>query len=399
MADPSQEEQDVVEFLQKSELSHYTTAVLEAGFDELDVLMDAEDRDLDDLGVAAHEVAKFRDAIESLRRQCLDDARTAEAANPWEVCATKASGGHPAPLTEEARQGVKRTWAQIVDGGIKAWENILYFHTFELFPPEAPIIAKHFGRATNIVADFATGDGVEEPEALLRRMTETGSRHINYFVQEGYWRLLGVALDRAFAELLGDAYGPDVRAAWAQAYWLVSAAMLRGMHSAGAMLVDGSALQQTPRPLKAPRPCPKQEYEQGQEQETKPPPNSARRESRSVGSARPVAIAACATADLARAVALRQPGDGDELQPVREDRCLAGVCEGFAHWTAGCFRSAPFLPTGSGGACTRPQELRMTATGAATNPTALTPSSVVSVPRLGAMGPSIGKAAPPWWKP
>jgi nitric oxide dioxygenase len=54
-----------------------------------------------------------------------------------------------------------------------------------------------------------------------------GRHHASAGVRQTHYHTTGVALLRALEHVLGDAFTPDVRATWAEAFALVSALMER----------------------------------------------------------------------------------------------------------------------------------------------------------------------------
>lgn len=62
-------------------------------------------------------------------------------------------------------------------------------------------------------------------ETLLPAVQALGRRHAGYGVQDAHYDLVGAALLDTFADILGDAFTSDARAAWAAAYGTLASVM------------------------------------------------------------------------------------------------------------------------------------------------------------------------------
>jgi hemoglobin-like flavoprotein len=63
--------------------------------------------------------------------------------------------------------------------------------------------------------------GLEQPAQLRGAVEALGRRHVGYGVRDDHYTTVGEALIWTLERGLGDAFTPDVRAAWMQAYgWL-----------------------------------------------------------------------------------------------------------------------------------------------------------------------------------
>lgn len=70
-------------------------------------------------------------------------------------------------------------------------------------------------------------DYLERPEALAEQVRVSARRHATYGLGVREYRLGGEALLWAIQRESGDAFTPDVQAAWAEAYTLLADLMLR----------------------------------------------------------------------------------------------------------------------------------------------------------------------------
>lgn len=71
---------------------------------------------------------------------------------------------------------------------------------------------------------FVVGN-LRRPDALLPVVADLGRRHAVYGVRPPHYAKVGVALLATLEEGLGDAFTPEVREAWAEAYILLTAVM------------------------------------------------------------------------------------------------------------------------------------------------------------------------------
>jgi hemoglobin-like flavoprotein len=86
--------------------------------------------------------------------------------------------------------------------------------------------AKLFASLTVIV------DALDDLDQLLPAVAELGRRHATYGVQRRHFDVVGQSLGLAIERVLGDDFTPAVREAWAEAYALVSAVMMRALDRA-----------------------------------------------------------------------------------------------------------------------------------------------------------------------
>ena len=73
---------------------------------------------------------------------------------------------------------------------------------------------------------------LDKPDALMPVLRTLGARHIGYGVVDADYATVGDALLRTLEQGLGDAFTPDVRAAWVAMYELISRTMIAASHEA-----------------------------------------------------------------------------------------------------------------------------------------------------------------------
>jgi len=69
---------------------------------------------------------------------------------------------------------------------------------------------------------------LDVPEKLVPVLKQLGVRHNGYGVQDEHYAKVGAALIGTLDEGLGDAFTPELRSAWTEAYMLISSLMRRG---------------------------------------------------------------------------------------------------------------------------------------------------------------------------
>jgi nitric oxide dioxygenase len=68
---------------------------------------------------------------------------------------------------------------------------------------------------------------LKNPTSLSRALTDLAHRHRNYGVRDEHYDMVGAALMGTLGETLGDAFTPELKAAWRDLYTLVASAMKR----------------------------------------------------------------------------------------------------------------------------------------------------------------------------
>lgn len=70
---------------------------------------------------------------------------------------------------------------------------------------------------------------LDDPDQLLPAVAALGKRHASYGVENRHFDSVGEALVTALAATLRDAFLPELRAAWSEAYALVASVMRRAL--------------------------------------------------------------------------------------------------------------------------------------------------------------------------
>ena len=67
---------------------------------------------------------------------------------------------------------------------------------------------------------------LDKPAVLLPLLRNLGARHVNYGVVDAHYATVGGALLSTLEAGLGDAFTPEVRAAWTELYGVISTTMI-----------------------------------------------------------------------------------------------------------------------------------------------------------------------------
>jgi nitric oxide dioxygenase len=73
--------------------------------------------------------------------------------------------------------------------------------------------------------------GLTKPDALLPAVRALGARHAGYGVTAEHFAPVGAALIWTLEQGLGEAFTPEVKAAWVEVYGVLSQTMIDGMQT------------------------------------------------------------------------------------------------------------------------------------------------------------------------
>ena len=131
-------------------------------------------------------------------------------------------------MTPAQQDLIRSTWAQVAPIADPA-ARIFYDRLFTLDPSLRPMFAftDMDAQRKNLMQTLAVVvKGIDHREALLPAVEALGRRHAGYGVQPSHYATVGQALLDTLALGLGDAFTPEARAAWTEAYELLAGVML-----------------------------------------------------------------------------------------------------------------------------------------------------------------------------
>ena len=113
--------------------------------------------------------------------------------------------------------------------------ELFYGRLFELDPPLRRLFKADLqGQRIQLMAMLAAGvHGLDRLDTLLPILQALGARHVGYGVRDEHYDSVGSALLGTLAVGLGEAFTPQLRGAWIEAYTLLAAAMKAGARQAG----------------------------------------------------------------------------------------------------------------------------------------------------------------------
>ncbi|HEU4408139.1 MAG TPA: globin family protein [Polyangiaceae bacterium] len=136
-----------------------------------------------------------------------------------------APGGGLPPQTIDL---VRRSWAAVMPISDAA-ASLFYERLFELDPSVRPLFKGDMReQKKKLMQTLAVAvDGLSNLERLVPVLQSLGVRHAGYMVQERHYDLVGQSLLWTLREGLGNAFTPDVEAAWVSVYGLIADTMKR----------------------------------------------------------------------------------------------------------------------------------------------------------------------------
>lgn len=129
-------------------------------------------------------------------------------------------------MDQESIRLVQQTWKQ-VDPIREQAAALFYGRLFELDPSLRPLfkgdMAEQGRKLMNMLA--AAAMGLDRLDSIVGEVQALGRRHVAYGVQDAHYDTVGAALLWTLEQGLGDAFTPQVKAAWAEAYTLLADTM------------------------------------------------------------------------------------------------------------------------------------------------------------------------------
>lgn len=129
-------------------------------------------------------------------------------------------------MDQESIRLVQQTWKQ-VDPIREQAAALFYGRLFELDPSLRPLfkgdMAEQGRKLMNMLATAAMG--IDRLDSIVGEVQALGRRHVAYGVQDAHYDTVGAALLWTLEQGLGEAFTPQVKAAWAEAYTLLADTM------------------------------------------------------------------------------------------------------------------------------------------------------------------------------
>lgn len=137
-------------------------------------------------------------------------------------------------MTPNEIQLVQASFAKVAPVAEKAAE-MFYNRLFELDPSLRPLFKGDMTeQGKRLMAMIAVAvNGLNNIEDLVPAIQDLGRRHNDYGVKSEHYGTVGAALLDTLETALGDAFTPDVKAAWGTVYGVLSSTMIEAAKGSG----------------------------------------------------------------------------------------------------------------------------------------------------------------------
>lgn len=140
-------------------------------------------------------------------------------------------------MTPETISTIRESWSAIVPMAQTAAASF-YDNLFDLdrslrtLFSKTDMVAQHRQLVAAISSVVSSADNLQ---TIVPTLHHLGVRHAQYGVTPAHYDTVATALLRTLEQGLGDAFTPEVRAAWTVAYALIAGVMQEGAADAAAM--------------------------------------------------------------------------------------------------------------------------------------------------------------------
>lgn len=111
---------------------------------------------------------------------------------------------------------------------------LFYERLFEVAPGVRPLFKGDMQKQGRMLMS-AIGmvvRGLDDPDAILPEVQALGRRHHRYGAEAAHYPVVGDCLLWTLEQGLGDAFTPDLKSAWAEAYGILSELMIQAHNEA-----------------------------------------------------------------------------------------------------------------------------------------------------------------------
>ena len=127
-------------------------------------------------------------------------------------------------MRAETERLVRESWARFEPIAVQS-ARFFYDKLFELAPGASRLFARTDmdAQGEKVMSMFAEiVRTLDQPETLVAEMADLGRRHVQYGVQDSQYDSVGSALLWTLEQGPGEAFTPEIRDAWTEAYLYVS---------------------------------------------------------------------------------------------------------------------------------------------------------------------------------
>jgi hemoglobin-like flavoprotein len=129
-----------------------------------------------------------------------------------------------------------RSSAAAVDAALEPFAAAFYTKLFARHPDVRPL----FPEDTREQADKLAAElrrivaALQAPARFEKQVRTLGERHVRYGAEPAHYDAVGAVLLETFADQLGERFTPELREAWAAAYFTIAALMIEAQREAAA---------------------------------------------------------------------------------------------------------------------------------------------------------------------
>ena len=136
-------------------------------------------------------------------------------------------------MTPQQIELVQTSFAKVVPIAEQA-ATLFYARLFELAPSVRPLFKGDMPeQGRKLMAMLSTVvNGLTRLDTIVPAAQKLAVRHVAYGAQAAHYPVVGAALIDTLAKGLGDDFTPEVRAAWTEAYTVLSGVMIEAQAAA-----------------------------------------------------------------------------------------------------------------------------------------------------------------------
>ena len=131
-------------------------------------------------------------------------------------------------MKRETIQLVQSTWKEVVKISPQAAE-LFYKNLFQADPSLQRLFKGDMqaqGQKPIQMIGAAVGK-LDDLDSLIPILQSLGKRHAKYGVRDAHYQIVGAALLKTLGQGLGDAFTPQVKAAWSEVYGVMAKVMMQ----------------------------------------------------------------------------------------------------------------------------------------------------------------------------
>jgi hemoglobin-like flavoprotein len=133
-------------------------------------------------------------------------------------------------MSPETERLIRESWREMEPHAAE-FADLFYVRLFEVAPEVRAMFAladmdAQKRKFVDMLAEIVRV--LDDPARLVGEVAASGSRHLDYGVQDRHYDIVGSALLWTLGQALGERFTPELREAWRETYGLLAAVMRRG---------------------------------------------------------------------------------------------------------------------------------------------------------------------------